>query len=106
MNLHRAKKIIDDVALVLRDMDSANSRVLAEALGNACNLLEDAETKASGLGTKASGFQGWSIDDIEEGRAPLSILRQYKQVRKEPGQKILCKEDYVDQEFLDQLREV
>lgn len=103
MNLHRAKKIIDDVALVLRDMDSANCRVLAEALGNACNLLEDEIIRSETKAPHYRHFQGWSVDDIEEGRAPLKVLRQYNQVRKrEPGQKYcedVEQEDYTDKEI-------
>lgn len=52
-NMSRAKKIVDDVVFVLRDTDSANSRVLAEALGNVCKLLE---AEIIGNETKASDY--------------------------------------------------
>jgi hypothetical protein len=39
MNLRKAKQIIEDVSLVLRDENSANSRVCAEALDRVAMFL-------------------------------------------------------------------
>ena len=113
MNLRKAKTIVDDVILVLRDLDSANTRILAGALEGASGLLETeimmSTTKAPDFRKDPHNyFQGWSVEDIADGRAPLNVIRQYNQHygwEKAPMKAPMKDEEgYVDKDFLDELK--